>query len=144
MSILKAVLMAGIVGAAGTVDLDATISVENLEMEPTDSTCSLTLGTTGGITYAANFSGPGDSTWGSGVTGAEYEARATVTVGSLTSGTAGSWLSLSSARTWSKTRTSDFGGTEFVTFTLEIRDALTQVVKDSSTVTLSATVEAGG
>lgn len=40
-------------------------------------------------------------TWLSAGASSAYECRATVTIGTLTSGTTGSWLTLSSSREWS-------------------------------------------
>lgn len=66
-----------------------------------------------------------------------YEARATVTSGSLTSGTAGSWLPLGTTRTWTKTATPGTG-VQTCVFTLEIRRASDSVVVDTATITLQA------
>lgn len=64
--------------------------------------------------------------------GAAYEARSTITAGTLdTDPSAGAWISLSTDRTWSKI----LGGSG--TFTLEIRDVATSTVRDTCIVTLS-------
>lgn len=65
-----------------------------------------------------------------------YEVLVTVTSGSLSSGTSGSWLALSSTRTW--TRTASPGNTETCVFTAEIRRIGTTTVLDSATITLVA------
>jgi hypothetical protein len=78
-------------------------------------------------------------TWnGSTTAGSGYEVKATVTSGSLTSGTTGSWLSLSSNRSWSKTDSTAGGSSADAAFTLQIRAAGTTTVLDSATITLSA------
>lgn len=67
-----------------------------------------------------------------------YEVRATATSGSVSSGTVGSWLSLGTSRTWSRTQSSV--GTSSVQLLIEIRHALTQIVRASATITLTATL----
>lgn len=67
-----------------------------------------------------------------------YEARATLNSGSLTSGTTGSWLALSSSREWTVTDSVfDLNPVE-AEILVEIRNATTLAVIDSATVTLSA------
>jgi hypothetical protein len=65
-----------------------------------------------------------------------YEARVTVTSGSLSTGTAGSWLALTSNQTW--TRTASIGSANTCVFTVEIRQVGTTTVLDSATITLEA------
>lgn len=69
-----------------------------------------------------------------------YEARVTVNSGSLTGGSgAGTWLPLSSTRNWYVSE-SVSGNSNICEFLVEIRLASTGVVKDSATITLTATV----
>ena len=75
-------------------------------------------------------------TWLSFGTASNYECRATVTAGAITSGTTGSWLALSSSREWKVEQGSV--GTGTATLTIEIRNASTLVVLDSATITLEA------
>lgn len=72
-----------------------------------------------------------------GAAGNTYEARATVTSGSLSSGTTGSWLALGTTRTWTLVGTSG-AGFQTCTFTLEIRRASDSVVVDSATIIMEA------
>jgi hypothetical protein len=65
-----------------------------------------------------------------------FECRATVVSGSLSSGTTGAWLALSTSRTWSVTRATS--GTSSCQLTIEIR--LGTTVLASATVMISATV----
>jgi hypothetical protein len=65
-----------------------------------------------------------------------YEVLVTVTSGSLSTGTAGSWLALSSTQTW--TRTATIGTANTCVFTVEIRRVGTSTVLDSATITLEA------
>lgn len=67
-----------------------------------------------------------------------YECYVTVTSGTLSSGTSGSWLALSSTRDWTVTRTTL--GTKTCTFTVDIRKVGTTTVLDSATITLEAEV----
>lgn len=128
-------------GASGTVSL-SNITLEDALVSPNNPSCGFTLGTTGGITYTGNSNSLTPATWGSGVTGSEYEARLTATSGGVTSGTLATWLSLGSALNWTRNRTNDAVGTTSFTGTLEIRRASDQVVVGSCTVNMSATVEA--
>lgn len=69
------------------------------------STCSLTIGADGSISVVSDVVlNAGGTLWYNPITpavGNSYWVRATVTSGALTSGTTGSWLALTSARTWS-------------------------------------------
>ncbi len=78
-------------------------------------------------------------TWLLSGAASDYECRMSTGSGTLSTGTAGSWLPLSSTQEWSRSRTGI--GTAAYTGTLEIRDASTLVVLASATVTLTATVE---
>ena len=72
----------------------------------------------------------------------DYECRLTVNSGNFTpTGDAnGSWLSLSSTRSWQVTKTSA-GLANSAGCTIEIRDATTLVVLDSATITMIANEE---
>jgi hypothetical protein len=94
-------------------------------------------------TFSINSDGTysGGGTWnGSSSVGSSYEVKATATSGTLTSGTTGSWLSLSSNRSWSKTDTTQNNVAVTVTFRLDIRAAGTTTVLDSASITLTANV----
>lgn len=98
---------------------DATYSIEN-------SLCSFTLNSDGTISIAADEtqpSGLGDSRWIEPTSSAPglYEAQATVVSGSGT-GTTGSWLALTTNRTWSVFRSPRAGsGTDQFIIDIEIR-----------------------
>lgn len=72
-------------------------------------------------------------------TGSDWECRATILSGSLSSGTTGSWLALSSDRRWTVSRSSL--GTSSCSFTLEIGRVGTSTALKSATIQLSATVD---
>ena len=65
-----------------------------------------------------------------------YEVLVTVTAGTLTSGTSGSWIALSTTRTW--TRDAAIGTNELCTFTVQIRRVGSGTVLDTATITLNA------
>ena len=69
----------------------------------------------------------------------DFEVRATLNSGSLSTGTTGSWLALTSTATWTVAQT--VVGVKAANLTIEIRDATSLVVLASATVILSATVD---
>jgi hypothetical protein len=68
----------------------------------------------------------------------DYEAFVTVTSGSLTGGTTGSWVALSSTRSWYIQ--SVVTGLTTCVFTVQIRRVGTGTVLDTATITLTADV----
>ena len=96
-------------------------------------------------TYQVNASGTIQSqvgileSWllGGGVN-SDYEVMATVTSGTLTSGTTDSWLSCATTRTWTKLNNAQNNSTVTVVLTVQIRDVATATVRDTATITLSA------
>lgn len=77
-------------------------------------------------TYSSQYQWTTDST-------ANYEVRATLVSGAVSTGTTGSWLACSSDRTWT-TSTTDI----YSILTIEVRDAVTTTVLASCTVSLNA------
>lgn len=75
-------------------------------------------------------------TWLLSGAAADYGVYVTKTGDSVT-GSLGSWLALSSTRTWGVTAVLS-PETKFATLTVQIRNATTLVVLDTATVTLSA------
>lgn len=118
-------LIAGMTTAAPPVSIIDT-AVSDDVFYPASSTASYSLDSSG-------------SPWMNYGTPANYECRATLTSGTFTSGTAGSWLALTSTRTWSVTQSGSVG-TKGAIFTLEIRNASTLEVYDSATIDIHATV----
>lgn len=59
-----------------------------------------------------------------------YESRATLNSGALSTGTTGSWQSLSLSQSWASTTTANL--------TIEIRDATTLAVLDSAVIFLNS------
>lgn len=66
----------------------------------------------------------------------DFDVRATLQSGTLTSGTTGSWLSLALSRTWGASASP--GQSRSATVLIEIRDANSLTVIDSATITISA------
>lgn len=90
-----------------------------------------------GIVEARDFAGYSTlETWLVSGTASNYEAKATVLVGSVSTGTTGSWLSLGSSREWTVTQASM--GTKQCQLLVEIRNASTLAVVDSAAITLEA------
>lgn len=73
-----------------------------------------------------------------GSAGSLYEAYCTVNSGSLSSGTTDTWVSLGSNQTWEVTRSTT--GVNTANITVQIRRADTQVVLDTATHDITATV----
>ena len=122
-----------------------TVAWQRINIADQNATHSVGSGTaTGG--YRLNTSGIVEKrlggsyttleTWLSFGTASNYECRATVISGALSSGTAGSWLSLGTSREW--TVTQSVVGTNTCDLTIEIRNASTLVVLDSATITIEA------
>lgn len=107
------------------------------------TTCSMSFKSNGSI--EGNSGGPLDvaildGEWWttspeSGI-GASYDVRATELAGNVSTGTVGSWLSLATTRTW--TRTSGGLGEQEVTLLMEVRRASDEVVLGSAEYTLNA------
>lgn len=101
---------------------------------PATATCSYNLLNTGSVT---NQDAGELQKWITPQTQeSNYEAFVTVTSGSLSAGTAGSWLNLGTNRTWSRVQSTD--GSSTVVFTVQIRNAITLLVKTSASISLTA------
>lgn len=66
-----------------------------------------------------------------------YEVRATLDSGGVTTGTTGSWLACSTDREWTVEETV-LDGTSYAYLTVEVRSASTLIVLDSCTVNIIA------
>lgn len=71
-------------------------------------------------------------------TSSEFEVKATIVSGTVTSGTIGSWEVLSSDREWTRDR--NVIGSVTVVLTIEIRRASDGAILDTATVTLIAEI----
>lgn len=132
----------GIAGAgAPVVSLDQATSVSD-DGFGSNADARIRIGADGVISgYAANNGGY--DTQGQwvvpGSVGGDYWVRCTVTLGTLTSGTSGSWLDTATAPEWARTRTTV--GTSAVTITLEIATdaAGANIVATKTGIVLTAT-----
>lgn len=81
---------------------------------------------------------PDDAWLFGGGTPANYEVRATVTSGSLFSGSTGIWLNCGTSRTWTVKNTRQDNSTLSCVMLVEIRLASSGVVQASAYITLEA------
>ena len=70
--------------------------------------------------------------------GGNYEVFATVSSGSVTTGTTGSWVATSGSPTWTRTAGTPGGGAQIVVLSMQVRATGTSTVLDTWTVTLEA------
>jgi hypothetical protein len=154
-------------GASPSVDLGSTareFSRTNWWDESTNphtaGTASMTFSTTGAVNYSYNtptgtvagmsFSNQtGTNTWGTAVTGSDYEIKYQFTTnhfgGSVTANPGNNvWLSLGSARTWTVSTGTNGGSSAEITGTVSIRNASTQVVLDTQTQVLEVSYYGAG
>ncbi len=112
-------------------------SINDREAASVNSIVTLTANTDGTLTVVGNGNvsdgdvtpNPGWYTPTTGSIGSTYEIRVTATTGTFSTGTSGSWLALSSTRTWTVSTNSS----KSVTFTIEIRVAATSTVVATTT-----------
>lgn len=128
-------------GGSGVITLTSH-TINSFTVDPVPSVAYFTLRSDGVAEYYASPSGTGTIS-GQWVLPADmapfYECRATVTSGSLDSGTTGSWLALTSNRSWSITQ-SGFGSRSCI-FTLDVGYAGSSSPVVTVTITLNATVD---
>lgn len=97
-------------------------------------TCYFKLKADGTVEDSEFNSYPGE--WLTAGVPEDAECRATVTSGSLSSGTTGTWLALSADRTWQVNRFTD--GSKNCVFTLEIRRASDGTVLATASISITA------
>jgi len=122
-------------GGGGSVTLNANDYFHTV-VDPADAAVTLSLTTAGDVT------GTGVSTYAWLLSGAasDYEVKADLLSGSVSSGTTGSWLPLSSSRTWTRTRS--FVGESAASLSVSIRRVSDSVVVAGPvTKNLTATVD---
>lgn len=111
-------------------------------VSPNDASALYEINTDGKVYQSVNAVPPSVvETWLLSGLSSDFEAMATVTSGTLTSGSNGVWTSLGSgALAWTKVRTLNTEGSDTCVFTLSIRRVSDSVVVDTSTITLTAEV----
>jgi hypothetical protein len=138
-----AMLRAKRAGSSATVAI-ADRTVANVRIDPSDCQAGYRLENDGDI-HVSNglgvYSDVGDWVTPTSAAGGDFECRATITSGTLTSGSSasGSWLALSTTRTWFVEQTTI--GVKTCIFTLEIRRTSDGTVLDTATIELNAEVE---
>ena len=110
--------------ATGGGTVTATFTLDNAGV----ASGATSPGGTGGGTYSGEWMLVGPASG--------YEARFTILSGTLSTGTAGSWLNLGTTRTWTVSRSTI--GSTICQGTVEIRDAATLAVLATATITLEA------
>lgn len=124
------------VGVSPTFTLNA-VDYTRTVTDPADATCSITFGSNGSFSGIAD-NGTGYSWLVSGSPG-DYSILLTTTAGTLSSGTAGSYLNLGTSRTFAVTRPSV--GTKQWTGAVTIRRDIDSVVMAGPVnISLTATV----
>ncbi len=148
---------AGTTGTYGAVPSSGAISIRNfygtsnvvisisnetisaLSFAPDNATAAYRLNSNGQVESLVNGSPTTLEQWCTPTSAAgNYEARVTVNSGALSSGTTGTWLALSTSRTWSVVRSG--AGSSSCNFTVEIRRTGTTTVLDSAIIDLVAEV----
>ncbi len=120
--------------------LPASITIFDIAFSPSTATASFALNYTGLYTCIGSIN-PGNGTWLKGPSvGSDYEARVIVITGAFSAGSAatGSWISLGTSRLWKL----DLGfiGSDMVSSTVEIRDAVSGVIFTSCALDLNVEV----
>ncbi len=118
----------------------SNVSIDESVIAPAAASCGYQLDIDGDINHRKTGTGgayvdSGDWITPKAAAGINYEARVTVTSGTLSSGTSGSWLPLNITRTWTVTAVSTI---KTCTFTLEIREATSGTVVASASITITA------
>lgn len=108
------------------------------ELAAGTATAGYRINSGGTVDTLRNGAATGEGTWLLGGSAGDFEVFINVTSGSLSSGTAGSWVNLGSTQTWTRARTGP--GVATCIFTVTIRDVATQTTQATATVTLTATV----
>jgi hypothetical protein len=133
-------IMQAIIGSVGGGDIITLFGVAVSAIGSGGAqTATYTLESDGDVIIATTVDGSLDAgDWISPKASApsDYEVRATLNSGTLTSGTTGSWLALSSNRSWTLTRVV-VGVADQVDLTIEIRKGSGAVLASAS-VTLDA------
>lgn len=112
-------------------------AVSDIVLTPTDASATYTLSNSG-----AEESTPAavSNTWLLFGAASDYEVRATLNSGALTSGTVGAWTNLGVTQSWNCTRTLNSAGVSEANLTIEVGRAGAGIAFDSAVVTLYAEV----
>lgn len=132
-------------GASATAAVTAATSdrtVSASALSPADATALYEVNFNGQVREALNNAASTFvENWLLSGVNTDYDVRATIVSGALSSGPVGVWTSGATGSAWTVARTSNLAGTTSCTFTLELRRTSDLVVIDSSTIILNATVD---
>lgn len=130
-----------ILASEPTISLNPTYDGDDSTLFPVGAGVTFRLTSTGLI---QTLNSGGTLTLGSWIDdvsqAGNYEVLATLISGTLTSGTIGTYQSLSTNRTWVVSKSG--AGSKTCTFSIQIRKTGTGTVLDSSNITLTASVDA--
>ena len=130
--------LAGAGGSGSTVVVLADASVDDTNSGSAEASYSLT--TTGNVFATTTLNGAiniGDWISPTSAAPGSYEARADVVFGSVTGSATGSWLALTTTRTWTLARATPGGSAARLTVSIR----LSSTTLTSATVDLTAQVE---
>ena len=115
--------------------------VGDVRISPVNASAGYSLTSTGDVVRVTSSGSTIVAQWvvPTSAASAAYEVRASIVSGSVSAGTTGSWLSLGSTQTWTRTQTTI--GSSTVVLTVEIRAASTGAVLSTATITLTAEKE---
>lgn len=124
-------------GGSGSLTVSLPASMAGRDWQYNNSTATSRLWVyTGGSWELTGNEEDSAGTWLVSGSAADAEIRFTVVTGSLSFGTTGTWLALSTTRSWGCQAFA--GGVKNCTGTLQIRDKNTLVVLATSSVSISA------
>lgn len=123
------------VAISGATQADLTInpSICTVSYQLTSAGVENIFTTSSGLSAIGNWITP------TGAAGGNYETRATLNTGTLSSGTTGAWTALSSTQTWSVVQSGV--GSKNCNFTVEIRATSSGTVLSSAVVDLTAVMD---
>ena len=109
-------------------------TAQDTQTSPTPATASWQMASGGGV----SGTDLGGYTWLNIGTAGDYEVRATLLSGSLTTGATGIWQVLSTTRTWTRKRSGV--GNSICTVKIEVRAVATGLIAATATINLDAEV----
>lgn len=131
-------------GASATQPVDIhSASFGAFALTPDDATIVVNINPDGQVKASQNL-GPSINQWAWLLSGsaADWDIRATLLSGALTSGVTGTWLNGGSGGSWTVQRTSNIVGVNSASLLIEVRPAGGGATVDSGTFDLTATVDA--
>ena len=132
----KIFLGTNIVWQLPTVNItDQSIQVTN---PSTRATAGYRLNSSGIAESLSNLAYTTLETWLLSGAASDYEVRVTLSLGTLSSGTTGTWQNLGTSRSWTVVDTTFDGIISEADIVVEIRDATTLMILDTATITLQA------